>query len=149
MIIYLVDFTFPRVTKTLRESCNLFLDLDTRRSRRVSVTPRPHSTPGKDPVPIVQDAGWAPGPVWTFAENNAPTGIRSPDHPARSQSLYRLRYPAHMIITLILISVYAWLTILLFYKIDCSTPCVFPNFCTATGIFKFVPLTEKYITPTL
>jgi hypothetical protein len=24
-----------------------------------------------------------------------PTGIRSPDHPARSQSLYRLRYPAH------------------------------------------------------
>ena len=25
-----------------------------------------------------------------------PTGIRSPDRPARSQSLYRLRYPAHM-----------------------------------------------------
>jgi hypothetical protein len=24
-----------------------------------------------------------------------PTGIRSPDRPARSQSLYRLRYPAH------------------------------------------------------
>ena len=24
------------------------------------------------------------------------TGIRSPDHPARSQSLYRLRYPAHV-----------------------------------------------------
>ena len=23
-----------------------------------------------------------------------PTGIRSPDHPARRQSLYRLRYPA-------------------------------------------------------
>ena len=22
-------------------------------------------TPGKDPVPIVQEAGWAPGPVWT------------------------------------------------------------------------------------
>ena len=21
--------------------------------------------PGKDPVPIVQEAGWAPGPVWT------------------------------------------------------------------------------------
>ena len=26
-------------------------------------------TPGKDPVPIVQEAGWAPGPVWTGAEN--------------------------------------------------------------------------------
>ena len=28
-------------------------------------------TPGKDPVPIVQEAGWAPGPVWTGAENLA------------------------------------------------------------------------------
>jgi len=27
--------------------------------------------PGKDPVPIVQEAGWAPGPVWTGAENLA------------------------------------------------------------------------------
>jgi len=46
-------------------------------------------------VSIVQEAGWAPGPVWTGAENIAQTGIRSPDRPARSQSLYRLRYPAH------------------------------------------------------
>jgi hypothetical protein len=44
-------------------------------------------TPGKDLVPIVQEAGWAPGPVWTCAKNLAPTGIRSPDRPARSQSL--------------------------------------------------------------
>ena len=35
------------------------------------------STHGKDPVPIVQEAGWALGPVWTGAENLAPTGIRS------------------------------------------------------------------------
>jgi hypothetical protein len=34
--------------------------------------------PGKDPVPIVQEAGWAPGPGWTGAENLALTGIRSP-----------------------------------------------------------------------
>jgi hypothetical protein len=61
----------------------------------VSVTPQPLFTPGKDPVPIVQEARWAPGPVWTGAENLAPTGIRSPDHPARSLSLYRLRYLAH------------------------------------------------------
>jgi hypothetical protein len=26
--------------------------------------------PGKEPVPIVQEAGWYPGPVWTGAENN-------------------------------------------------------------------------------
>ena len=51
--------------------------------------------PTKDPVPIVQEAGWAPGPVWAVAENLAPTGIRSPDRPARNQSLYQLSYPAH------------------------------------------------------
>jgi hypothetical protein len=47
----------------------------------VSITPRPHTTPGKEPVPILQEAGWASGPVWTGAENLAPTGIRSPDCP--------------------------------------------------------------------
>jgi hypothetical protein len=56
----------------------------------------PTLPPGKDPVPIVQEAGWASGPVWTGVENLSPTGIRSPDRPARSQSLYRLRYPAHI-----------------------------------------------------
>ena len=57
-------------------------------------TSRPRRfTPGKDPVPIVQEAGWAPGPVWTGSENLVPAGIRSPDRPARSESLYRLSYP--------------------------------------------------------
>ena len=51
-------------------------------------------TPGKEPVLIVQEAGWAPGPVWTGAENLVSTGIRSPDRLGRSQSLYRLSYPA-------------------------------------------------------
>jgi hypothetical protein len=38
--------------------------------------PRPgRLTPGKDPISIVQKAGWAPGPVWTDAEN--PTGFGS------------------------------------------------------------------------
>ena len=56
-------------------------------------TPRPgRFTPGKDPVPIVQEAGWAPGPVWTGAENVAHIGIRSQDPPTRSESLYRLSY---------------------------------------------------------
>jgi hypothetical protein len=50
---------------------------------------------GKDPVPIVREAAWAPGPVWTGAENLAFNSIQFPDRPARSQSLYRLRYPAH------------------------------------------------------
>jgi hypothetical protein len=54
---------------------------------------RPLFTPKKDPVPIVQETAWVPGQVWTGAENLAPTGIRSPDRPARSHSLYRLRFP--------------------------------------------------------
>ena len=61
----------------------------------ISLTPRPLFTPGKDPVPIVQEPVWAPGPVWTGAENLDHTGIRFPDRPARSQSLYRLRYQVH------------------------------------------------------
>jgi hypothetical protein len=59
----------------------------------VSVTPRPLFTPGKDPVLIVLEAGWDPRLVWTGAL--APTGIRSSDRPAGSQSPYRLSYPAH------------------------------------------------------
>jgi hypothetical protein len=71
----------------------LILNLGARWGWVVSTTPG-RFTLGKDPVPIVQEAGWAPGPVWTCAKNLAPIGIRSPDRPARSQSLYRLSYPA-------------------------------------------------------
>ena len=71
-----------------------FHDRGTRRGWGVSVTPRPLFIPGKGPVSIVQEAGWASGPVWTGAEILAPTGIRSPDRPARSQSLYQLSYPS-------------------------------------------------------
>ena len=65
----------------------------TKRGWGASVTPRPIFTPGKDPVPIVQKAGWAPGPVWTGAENLAPTGIRSPDRPTSRYTDYAT--PAH------------------------------------------------------
>jgi hypothetical protein len=58
----------------------------------VNVTPRP-LYPGNNPVPTVQEAGLAAGPDWTGVEHLTPTGNRSPDRPARSESLYRLRYP--------------------------------------------------------
>jgi len=52
--------------------------------------------PRKDPVCIVQEAGWAPrAGLDTCGKSRPPTGIRSPERPARSQSLYRLSYPAH------------------------------------------------------
>jgi hypothetical protein len=78
----------------------LFHDHSTRKEWGVSVTPRPLFTPRKDMVPIVQEAGWAPGPVWTGAENLVPIGIWSPDRPASNQSIYRLRYPAHIFVIL-------------------------------------------------
>ena len=53
----------------------------------VNVTPRPLYPQERDTVPIVQEAGRVPGPIWRSAENIAPTGIRSPDRPARSESL--------------------------------------------------------------
>jgi len=71
-----------------------------RGTRRVSSTPRPHFTPGKDPVLIVQETGWAPGPVWTGAENLVPKGIRSRTVQPVAQSLYRLSYRAHVILAL-------------------------------------------------
>ena len=49
--------------------------------------PRPDRfTSVNDPVPPVQEAEWAPGLVWMGAENLAPTEIRSPDRPTRSES---------------------------------------------------------------
>jgi hypothetical protein len=65
----------------------LFHNHGTRKGWVFSSTLQPYFTPGKDPVHIVQETGWVPGP-----ENLASAGIRSPDRPARSQSLYRMSY---------------------------------------------------------
>jgi hypothetical protein len=62
-------------------------------------------------VRIVQEAGWAPGPVWTVTDctggwvgpragldrygKSHPHQDSIPDLPARSQSQYRLSYRAH------------------------------------------------------
>jgi len=73
----------------------LFHDRGTRRGWVVSSMPRPHFTHGRDPVTILQEAGWAPGPVWTGGKSR-PHRDSIPERPARSQSLYRLCYPAHM-----------------------------------------------------
>ena len=58
----------------------------------VNTTSRPPLPRERDPVSIVPEAGWSSEPVSTGAENLAPTRIRSPDLPARSESLYRLSY---------------------------------------------------------
>ena len=85
----------PHVTQRVgRGIALLFHDRGTRRGWVVSSTPRPHFIPGKDPVPIVQEAGWVPGPVWTGGKS-LPHRDSIPDRPDRSQSLYRLSYRPH------------------------------------------------------
>jgi hypothetical protein len=82
-----LKFTIEQVTKAQRWSRGialLFFNLGARWGWVVNATPRP-LYPGKDPVPIVQEAGWAPGPVWMAAKNLAPTGIRSADRTAHSE----------------------------------------------------------------
>ena len=68
-----------------------------------TVQPVVSLTLGKDPVPIVQEARWAPGPFWMGGKASPPhrysipggkpppTCLRFPDRPARSQSYPRER----------------------------------------------------------
>ena len=72
-----------------------FLDHGTRRGWGVSVTPRPLFTPGKDTDPFYRRLGGPQARSGQVCKSRPPTGIRSPDLPARSQSLYRLSYSAH------------------------------------------------------
>ena len=74
----------------------LFHDRGTWRGWVVSSTARPHFTPGEVPVPILQEAGWASGPVWTSGKSR-PQRDLIPDRPARSQSLYLLSHRGHKI----------------------------------------------------
>ena len=68
-----------------------FLNHGTRRGWGVSVTPRPLFTTGKDPVPIVQEAEWAPGPVWTGVENLSPGFDPRTVQPVASPSKHEFR----------------------------------------------------------
>jgi len=59
-------------------------DRGTRRGEWSAARPDRSLPPGKDTVPILQEAGWAPGPVWT--------GGKSPLHrhsiPDRPESMF-------------------------------------------------------------
>ena len=76
----------------------------------VSSMPRPHFNPGKDPVPILQEDWWAPGPVWTGGKSRSHWDS-IPDRPARRQSLYRLNYPVHIRLWIITYSPHSNMTV--------------------------------------
>jgi hypothetical protein len=52
--------------------------------------------PGKTRCPLYRRLGGPQDRSGQVRKISPPTGIRSPDRPARSQSLYRLRYPDHI-----------------------------------------------------
>jgi len=68
----------------------------------------------------------APGPVWIGAKKLDPTGIRSPDRPAPSQSLYRLRYPVHN-----LIYIYIYICV-------CVCVCVYIYICVCVCVCIYI-----------
>ena len=73
------EFTLEQATKAQRGAkvyFYTFFNLVARWGCVVNTMPRPLNLL-KVPVHIIQEAGWAPWPVWTCAENNAPTGTRS------------------------------------------------------------------------
>ena len=67
----------------------LFHDRGTRRGRVVSSTPPPHFTTRKEPVPILQEAGWVPEPVRTGGKSR-PHRDSIPDRRARRYRSCRL-----------------------------------------------------------
>ena len=62
-----------------------------------SSTPRPHFTPGKDPVHILQEAGWAPGPVSTGGKSRLHRDS-IPERPARSSVAIPTKLPGPQIL---------------------------------------------------
>ena len=72
----------PSVAQRVGTGIALLLhDHGTRRGWVVSSTPRPQFTPGKDPVPNVQENGWVPGPVWMSGKTSSPRGF-DPEPPS-------------------------------------------------------------------
>ena len=50
-------------------------------------------TPRKDPLPVLREAGWVPGPFWAGSECLTSIGFRFPNRPTRNESLYQLLCP--------------------------------------------------------
>ena len=72
----------------------LFDDCGTRRGEWSAARPGRTLPLGKDPVPILQEAGWGPGQVWRRGKPRPHKNL-IPDCPSCSQSPYQLSYPAH------------------------------------------------------
>ena len=85
----------PTAHRGSRGIALLFLDLGTRRGEGSASRPG-RSLPRERRGTHCTGGGVGPtAGLGRCGKSRPPTGIRSPDRPARSQSLYRLHYPAH------------------------------------------------------
>jgi hypothetical protein len=75
-----------------------FLDRGIRRGEWSAVRPNRTLPPGKTWYPLYRRLGGPQGQSGQARKISPPTWIRSPDRPARSQSLYLLSYPVHILI---------------------------------------------------
>jgi len=78
--------------------------------------------PWKDPVPIAQEAGWAPGPVWTGGKSR-PHRDSIPDRPARSSVAIPTEPPGPL--TLLYYNI-----IILYYNINITVVIVIYAVCS-------------------
>ena len=83
-----------------------FHDHGTRRGKGSTSRPGRSLPPGKSRYPLYRRLAGPQGRSGQVRKISPPTGVRSPDRPARSQSLYRLRYPAHTVFEDVFI--FAW-----------------------------------------
>ena len=77
----------------------LFHDHGTRRGEVSASRPGRSLPPGKTRYPLYTRLGGTQGLSGQVRKISPSTGIRFPDRPTRSQSLYLLSYPAHITLT--------------------------------------------------
>jgi len=61
---------------------------------------------GKDSVRRVLEADWTPEHGWTGAEILFPTGVRTPNRPTHTDSIYQLRHPRPFLVRVIILFLY-------------------------------------------
>jgi hypothetical protein len=87
-------WTFKHMAKGEVTVLLLFLNLDVRCDGWWTPRPVRSASRERNPVPIVQEAGWGPSiGLNACGKTRLPLGFEPPNRPARSESLYRLSYP--------------------------------------------------------
>jgi len=118
-----------------------FFNLGDRWVWDVNATHRSLYPPGKTRYPLYRRLGGQQGRSGRVRKNLAGTGIRTPDRPPRSQSLYRLSYPCRYMVLCIRIKLHLHLWYRsepLTFRLQFPTPRFFPRsvFC----LFECLPL---------